>query len=39
MTPDLAQQILAQAKQEERRESDMIRILILRGLRATRSVV
>jgi hypothetical protein len=37
ITPDLAREILAQARSEERKESDMIRILLQRGLRATRS--
>jgi hypothetical protein len=36
ITPDLAREIVTQAQAEERRESDMIRILIQRGLRATR---
>lgn len=33
---DLFEEIVVRAKQEERRVSDMIRILIQRGLRATR---
>ncbi len=36
LPPDLARAVAAQAKHEERRPSDMIRILIQRGLRATR---
>ena len=38
ITPDLGREILTQAQAEERKESDMIRILIQRGLRASRSV-
>jgi len=35
--PELAREIRAQATAEERKESDMIRILIQRGLRTSRS--
>jgi hypothetical protein len=38
ITPELGREIGAQARTEERKESDMIRILIQRGLRATRGV-
>jgi hypothetical protein len=37
ITPDLGQEIRRQAHAEERKESDMIRILIQRGLRASRT--